>query len=65
MRRSGRSTRWTSRSTTTPDRYTILRIESQDTIGFLYEFTNALALNGIHIARVSVATEGSRVQDTL
>ena len=47
------------------DRYTALRIEAPDTIGFLYEFTNALALNGIHIAQVSVATEGNRVRDTL
>jgi glutamate-ammonia-ligase adenylyltransferase len=47
------------------ERYTILRIESQDTPGFLYEFTNALALNGIHIAQVSVATEGARVRDLL
>ncbi len=47
------------------ERYTVLQIESQDTPGFLYEFTNALALNGIHIAQVSVATEGSRVRDIL
>ena len=47
------------------ERYTRLQIESQDTPGFLYEFTNALALNGIHIAQVSVATEGNRVRDIL
>ena len=47
------------------ERYTVLQIESQDTPGFLYEFTNALALNGIHIAQVSVATEGNRVRDLL
>ena len=47
------------------ERYTVLQIESQDTPGFLYEFTNALALNGIHIAQVSVATEGNRVRDIL
>lgn len=49
----------------TSDRYTILRIEAPDTIGFLYEFTNALALNGIHIAQVAVISSGNRVYDTL
>ena len=47
------------------DRYTILRIDAPDTAGFLYEFTNALALNGVHIAQVSVASIGSRVHDVL
>ena len=49
----------------TSERYTILRIEALDTPGFLYEFTNALALNGIHIAHVAVETVGNRVHDTL
>jgi len=49
----------------TSDRYTILRIAAQDTIGFLYEFTNALALNGTYIARMTIGSMGSRVQDTL
>ncbi|MGQ9491436.1 MAG: glutamine synthetase adenylyltransferase [Anaerolineae bacterium] len=47
-----------------PD-YTVLRISATDTPGFLYEFTNALALNGIHISQVSVASVGSRVRDVL
>jgi glutamate-ammonia-ligase adenylyltransferase len=47
------------------DRYTVLRIDTPDTIGFLYEFTNALAFNRIYIARVTVDTVGNRVQDTL
>lgn len=47
------------------DRYTVLRISSSDTVGFLYEFTHALALHGIYIARVTVDTIGSRVEDTL
>ncbi|MCX6027953.1 MAG: glutamine synthetase adenylyltransferase [Chloroflexi bacterium] len=47
------------------DRYTILRIGAPDTIGFLYEFSNALALNDVHIAQVAVATVGARVLDTL
>jgi len=47
------------------DRYTVLRIDAPDTIGFLYEFTNALAFNRIYIARVTVDSVGNRVQDTL
>jgi len=47
------------------DRYTVLSIHAPDTIGFLYEFTNALALNDAYIARVTVDSAGSRVQDTL
>ncbi len=45
--------------------YTVLRISAADTPGFLYEFTNALALNGIHISQVFVASVGNRVQDVL
>ncbi len=45
--------------------YTVLRISAADTPGFLYEFTNALALRGIHISQVSVVSAGNRVQDTL
>lgn len=47
-----------------PD-YTVLRISAPDTPGFLYEFTNALALSGVHISQVSVISTGNRVQDTL
>ncbi len=47
------------------DEYTVLRIQSNDTIGFLYELTNALALNRIYIARVTVDTAGNRVEDIL
>jgi glutamate-ammonia-ligase adenylyltransferase len=47
------------------DRYTILRIETPDTIGFLYEFTNALALTRTYIARMIVQSVGSRAQDIL
>ena len=47
------------------ERYTILRIQGPDTVGFLYELTNALALNGINIAQVAVASTGNRVHDTL
>ena len=46
-------------------RFSVLEISGPDTTGFLYELTNALALNGIYIARVEVNSVGSRVQDTL
>ncbi len=47
------------------DRYTVLQISAPDTPGFLYEFTNALALSGVHIAQVFVISTGNRVRDTL
>jgi glutamate-ammonia-ligase adenylyltransferase len=47
------------------DRHTILRIDSVDTLGFLYELTNALAINDMNIRRMTVASVGNRVQDTL
>ena len=47
------------------DRYTVLYIDAPDTIGFLYEFTNALALSGVHIAQVMVDSTGNRAHDTL
>jgi len=46
-------------------RYTILRIDTPDTFGFLYEFTNALALTRTYIARTIVQSVGSRAQDIL
>ncbi len=49
----------------TSEHYTVLHIGAPDTIGFLYEFTNALALNGVHIARVMVGSVGNRAHDTL
>ena len=50
---------------TISEHYTVLRIDAPDTVGFLYEFTNALAFNRIYIARVTVDSAGNRVQDTL
>jgi glutamate-ammonia-ligase adenylyltransferase len=47
------------------DRFTVLHIEAPDTVGFLYELTNALSLLNIDIAHVSVASAGTRVRDTL
>ncbi|MBN1995665.1 MAG: glutamine synthetase adenylyltransferase [Anaerolineae bacterium] len=47
------------------ERHTILHIVSTDTIGFLFEFTNALALNGVNIRRMIVSSVGQHVRDTL
>lgn len=49
----------------TSERYTLLVISGIDTPGFLFELTNALALNGVYIARVEVSSVGNRVHDTL
>jgi len=49
----------------TSNQYSVLHIQSPDTIGFLYEFANALALSRIYIARVTVDSIGNRVHDTL
>jgi [glutamine synthetase] adenylyltransferase / [glutamine synthetase]-adenylyl-L-tyrosine phosphorylase len=46
-------------------RASVLRIRSEDTIGFLYELVNALALAGIDIVRLIVASSGHSVFDTL
>jgi glutamate-ammonia-ligase adenylyltransferase len=45
-------------------KYTVLRIEAQDTVGFLYELTNAFALHGIYVARMTAGSVGNRVRDT-
>ncbi|MCB0173433.1 MAG: ACT domain-containing protein [Anaerolineae bacterium] len=45
--------------------HTVLKVDAPDTIGFLYELANALALHGINISRMSVETAGNRVRDTL
>jgi [glutamine synthetase] adenylyltransferase / [glutamine synthetase]-adenylyl-L-tyrosine phosphorylase len=45
--------------------YTVLNISAPDTLGFLYEVTNALAYHHVYIARVSVASYGNRAQDVL
>ena len=47
------------------ERYTILRIDTPDTFGFLYEITNALALTRTYIARTIVQSVGLRAQDIL
>ncbi|MRR28746.1 glutamine synthetase adenylyltransferase, partial [bacterium] len=47
------------------DKYTLLRISAPDTAGFLYEFSNALALSHINIVRMLVQSVGSRASDIL
>jgi glutamate-ammonia-ligase adenylyltransferase len=47
------------------DQFTVLKIQSEDTSGFLYELTNALAFSGAYISRVRVQSEGDRAFDTL
>jgi len=47
------------------DRQTVLHIRSQDTVGFLFELSNALAMAEIEIERVSIRSQGDRVFDTL
>ncbi len=44
---------------------TVIRIGAEDTSGFLYELTNALALSGVDVRQMRIQTVGSRVRDTL
>ena len=46
-------------------RLTVLSIRADDTIGFLYELANSLALVGVNIERVVVRSKGNRVDDIL
>lgn len=47
------------------EKYTVLRIGAPDTAGFLYEFSNALALSHINVVRMQVQTVGKRACDIL
>ncbi|MDB4614205.1 glutamine synthetase adenylyltransferase [bacterium] len=47
------------------DSATVLHIRSDDTIGFLYELSNAMTLSDIDIQRVAVSSADDRVFDTL
>ncbi len=44
---------------------TVLEIRGGDTVGFLYELTNALSLTGISIDRMQIHSAGREVVDTL
>eukprot|EP00913_Durusdinium_trenchii_P008854 g8320.t1 len=50
---------------TTSKTSTILHIRAEDTIGFLYELSNGLAMTGIEIERVTIDSIGNQVYDTL
>ncbi len=50
---------------TASEKYTMLRIDAPDTVGFLYAVTNALSLNGVYIARMNVSSKANRAHDTL
>ncbi len=47
------------------ERYTVLHIETIDTVGFLYEFTNALSMTHTYISRMVVESSGKRAKDLL
>jgi glutamate-ammonia-ligase adenylyltransferase len=47
------------------EKYTVLRIGSTDTVGFLYELSNALSMNHVNIARMFVESIGTHVNDTI
>lgn len=44
---------------------TVMHIRAEDTTGFLYELTNALALYGVSIQRVLIRSQAREVVDTL
>jgi glutamate-ammonia-ligase adenylyltransferase len=44
---------------------TVLHIRGEDVSGFLYELTNAIAVSGLSIERMTIATVGNQVIDTL
>jgi glutamate-ammonia-ligase adenylyltransferase len=44
---------------------TVLHIRADDTPGFLYELSNALAVSGVSVQRVLIHSHGERVVDTL
>ncbi len=56
---------WIGMDNDSSEHYTVLRIRGQDTLGFLYELTNALASSRIHIARMLIESSAGRVYDTL
>ena len=47
------------------DTATVLHIRGEDTIGFLYELSNALTLSGVNIEQVQIRAEQGRASDTL
>jgi len=50
---------------TRSEQFTLMSISAPDTIGFLYELANALAMNGVNIARVHFKSLGGHAYDLL
>ena len=44
---------------------TVMHIRAEDTIGFLYELTNALVLSGTSVQRMWISSQGNQVVDTM
>src|SRR5690606_11340653 len=49
----------------TSPQHTVLHLRSEDTVGFLYELSNALTLCKVDIVRVMISSSGKQVYDTL
>ena len=47
------------------DLHTVLHIRGEDTVGFLYELSNALTTAGIDMSRVTISSVGNQVFDTI
>ena len=47
------------------EKYTVMKIGTTDTVGFLYELSNALSMNHVNIARMFVQSIGTQVNDTI
>lgn len=45
--------------------FTLLRLEAEDTPAFLFSLANALAMQGISIARIVISTSGNKVSDLI
>ncbi len=45
------------------EHYTSMDIEAEDTPAFLFLFTNALAMRGVNIHRITIGTSGGQVSD--
>lgn len=44
---------------------TVIDIRADDTIGFLYELSNSLAMSGVNISQVAIRSDGNVVHDSL
>ena len=51
-------------NTASPD-WTVMHVTAEDTPGFLYSLSNALAMRGFYVHRVNIRSEQGKVQDEL